>query len=106
MHRVQSIKCEYNDDYILIFCKLLLLLYADDTVIFSESADELQNALNVFQEYCYTWKLTVIITKTKILIISKGRPNLNLHFHYNNFEIEIVAEYKYLGIYLSRSGNY
>ena len=106
MHRVQSIKCEYNDDGILIFCKLLLLLYADDTVIFSESADELQNALNVFQEYCKTWKLTVNITKTKILIISKGRPNLNLHFHYNNFEIEIVAEYKYLGIYLSRSGKY
>ena len=106
MHRVQSIKCEYNDDDILIFCKLLLLLYADDTVIFSESADELQNALNVFQEYCKTWKLTVNITKTKILIISKGRPNLNLHFHYNNSEIEIVAEYKYLGIYLSRSGNY
>ena len=105
-HRVQSIRCEYNDDDILIFCKLLLLLYADDTVIFSESADELQNALNVFQEYCKTWKLTVNITKTKILIISKGRPNLNLHFHYNNFEIEVVAEYKYLGIYLSRSGNY
>ena len=50
MHRVQSIKCEYNDNDILIFCKLLLLLYADDTVIFSESADELQNALNLFQE--------------------------------------------------------
>ena len=75
-------------------------------MIFSESANELQNALNVFQEYCKAWKLTVNITKTKILIISKGRPNLNLHFHYNNFEIEVVAEYKYLGIYLSRSGNY
>ena len=63
MHRVQSIKCEYNDDGILIFCKLLLLLYADDTVISSESAEELRNALNVFQEYCKTWKLTVNITK-------------------------------------------
>ena len=106
MHRVQSIKCEYNDNNILIFCKLLLLLYADDTVIFSESADELQNALNVFQEYCKTWKLTVNITKPKILIISKGRPSLNQHFYYNNSEIEIVGEHKYLGIYLSRSGNY
>ena len=71
---------------------------ADDTVIFSENTVELQNARNVFQEYCTTWKLTRDITKTRILIISKGRPSLNQHFLYNSSsEIEIVSEYIFLG---------
>ena len=103
---VNRIDCEYNDDEILIFYKLLILLYADDTVIFSDDASELQKALNVFQEYCTKWKLTVNVTKTKILIISKGRPRNNLHFYFNNSELEIVSEYKYLGIFLSKSGNF
>ena len=43
---------------------------------------------------------------TKILIRSKGRPRNNLHFYFNNSKLEIVSEYKYLGIFLSRSGNF
>ena len=35
-----------NDAY--IFLKLFVLLYADDTVILAESAQDLQNALNVY----------------------------------------------------------
>ena len=75
-------------------------------MIFSDDASELQKALNVFQEYWTKWKLTVNVTKTKILIISKGRPRNNLHFYFNNSELEIVSEYKYLGFFLSRSGNF
>ena len=66
---VNRIDCEYNDDEILFFHKLLILLYVDDTVILSDDASKLQKALNVFQEYCTKWKLTVNVTKTKILII-------------------------------------
>ena len=65
----------YNDDD-----TLELFVDADDIVIFSENTEELQNAQNVFQEYCTTWRLTVTITKARILIISKGRPSLNKHF--------------------------
>jgi hypothetical protein len=35
-----------------MYFKLFLLLYADDTVSFAESAEELQTALNIFEEYC------------------------------------------------------
>ena len=103
---VSGITCDFNDDVILIYFKLFILLYADDTVIFGDSAENLQEALNSFKEYCNFWKLTVNVDKTKVLIISKGRPSSKLHFYFNNTELEIVKEYKYLGIFLSRSGTF
>ena len=39
------------------------LLYADDTVLMSESPEELQRELNNFHEYCTTWKLKVNVEK-------------------------------------------
>ena len=37
-----------------MFIEILVLLYADDTVIFSESKEGMQSALNIFQSYCAT----------------------------------------------------
>jgi hypothetical protein len=52
--------------------KLLLMLYADDTIIFAESPEKLQNSLTCFKEYCNLWKLKVNTDKTKIMIFGKG----------------------------------
>ena len=106
MHHVPGIKCEIAEDDIYIFLKVFLLVYADDTVIFGEEARDLQKALFMFENYCKIWKLTVNISKTKGLIFSKGRPNKKLHFIFNECELEIVNNYKYLGILLSRSGSF
>lgn len=89
-----------------IFIKLLILLYADDTVLMSESAEDLQNQLNAFSKYCAEWRLQVNVDKTKVVIFSKGRRNKNMFFTYNNNMLEIVNEYKYLGINFSRTGSF
>lgn len=89
-----------------VYLKVFLLLYADDTVIMSETEDGLQHALNVFHEYCKDWKLTVNVDKTKVLVFSKGRPNKNYKFMYGDIAVDIVNEYKYLGIFMSRSGSF
>ena len=39
--------------------KLFLLLYADDIVIFGKTPEELQKSLDILEEYCSRWKLTV-----------------------------------------------
>ena len=49
---------EPNEEFKTYF-KLYVLLYADDTVIFVESPEQLQAALNGLFLYCKTWKLTV-----------------------------------------------
>jgi hypothetical protein len=94
-----------SDESILMFVKLFILLYADDTVIIAESAQSLQYALDTYAQYCNNWKLMLNVTKTKILIFSRGRQQ-RYQFTYNNEQIEIVNEYNYLGILFSRSGSF
>ena len=81
----------------MMYVKLLILLYADDTVLMVDSADDLQCALNEFSVYCTHWKLNVNVEKTQILIFSKG-PITKRYFYYNESIIENVKEFKYLGI--------
>jgi hypothetical protein len=50
-----SKKCQ---DTIACYLKIFIILYADDTVILSESAEGLQEALSAFEKYCNIWKLT------------------------------------------------
>ncbi len=52
--------------------KLFLLLYADDIIMFADSAEGLQNSLNILSDYCQKWKLTVNKEKTKIMVFRKG----------------------------------
>jgi len=52
--------------------KLFAILYADDTVILSESKDGLQKALDIFESYCEIWKLQVNVNKTKVMILRTG----------------------------------
>ena len=106
-NNIQGIICQNHelDDDIVIFLKLFLLLYADDTVILSESAEDLQTALNVYENYCRMWKLSVNITKSKVLIFSKGKHQ-NYRFEYNKERLEIVTEYKYLGVYFAKNNSF
>ena len=81
--------------------KLLILLYADDTVLFGASAKNLQHTLSVFEDFCKEWHLTVYVLKTKVLIFSNSKHNTH-NFQFGGQNLETVDEYKYLGIYLSK----
>lgn len=98
--------CDFETDEVCIYFKLLILLYADDTVLFSDNSDDLQHALNIFEEYCNSWKLKINISKTKIVVFGRGKLKRNMHFTFQQHDIEIVDEYKYLGVYLGRSGSF
>ena len=62
--------------------------------------------LNLFENYCDEWQLTVNVSKTKILIFTSGRYARNLNFFFKGNELELANEYKYLGIFISKSGSY
>ena len=88
--------------------KVFMLLYADDIiVIFGNSANQLQEGLNLLSEYCQKWKLTVNAAKTKIMVFRKGGvlPR-NLEFYYGGNQIEIVKSFKYLGIIFTAGGSF
>ena len=80
------------------------MLYSDDTVILVKTADDLQNALTQYALYCDTWKLNINNSKTKIVIFARGRlPDYRFRLIE---EIEIVPNYKYLGVMFSRTGSF
>ena len=83
--------------------KLLVLLYADDTIIIADSQHDLQQSLNVFSKYCLDWHLKVNVGKTKIIVFG-SRQTRNFAFNIGESNIEIVNQYHYLGVTFSNNG--
>ncbi|MCG8429684.1 MAG: hypothetical protein MJA29_00695, partial [Candidatus Omnitrophica bacterium] len=86
--------------------KLYLLMYADDTIIISETADGLQKNLDALSEYCDKWKLKINTDKTKILIFTRKKKRIDRNFLLNGRALEKVEEYNYLGVIFSKNGNF
>jgi hypothetical protein len=89
-----------------VFIKLFVILYADDTVILTDTKEGVQNALNIFQSYCEIWKPEVNVNKTKVVIFSKGKIRLKYEFKLQNKTLEIVDSYSYLGLIFKYNGNF
>ena len=88
-------------------CKMFLLLYADDIIIFANSAVELQEGLDLLSDYCKRWKLKINVSKTKIMIFRKsGQLPRNMAFVYDNEPLEIVSTMRYLGIVFTPGGSF
>ena len=80
------------------------LLYADDLVILSASDKGLQVTLDKLSSFCFNWNLKVNISKTKVIIFNKvGKPLKGYKFKYEDSNVDIVNEYKYLGIIFKAS---
>ena len=80
-----------------VFIEMFVLLYADDTVIFSETPECMQNALNIFDDYCKNWHLCINVSKTKLVIFRKRKNWSNIEFMLKGVRLEIVDDYSYLG---------
>ena len=79
--------------------------YADDTIILASSSNDLQRGLAALEEYCNRWKLKINCSKTKVLIFESGKVD-NEHFVLGGKDLDIVREFKYLGILFSCTNNF
>ena len=94
-----------TNDEILTLLKLYILLYADDTIIMAESANDLQLALDALSEYCQTWKLMINIEKTKVIRF-ENKPTGPQDFWLNGNKVEMVDSYVYLGTTVQSNGTF
>lgn len=79
-----------------------ILLYADDIVIFAETVEALQLMINKIVNYFETWNMHINLDKSKIMIFSGGgKIARNERWFYHRQQIEVVKEYKYLGVVLT-----
>ena len=60
-----------NDPIVVDHTPINCLIYADDLVIMSTSAEGLQECLNKLATYCNKWKLQVNLKKTKIILFNR-----------------------------------
>ena len=76
---------------------LSCLMFADDVVLMSESAEGLQKCLDKLSIYCSKWDLVVNPTKTKVVIFNKGGHKIKRnYFEYNGTPVEICSHYTYI----------
>ena len=96
---------ESTDDQNILWLKLLVLLYADDTVILSDNEHDFQISLNAFHSYCDEWNLKVILNKTKVVIFVARNIN-RYSFCLGDQPIEIKSAYHCLGVTFSAGGSF
>ena len=78
--------------------------YADDIMILTNSADDLQSQLNRLSTFARSKRLTVNTDKTKVLVFFSTDTTTLPTFTCNGAPLEFVTEFKYLGIMLNRNG--
>jgi hypothetical protein len=82
-------------------------MYADDTVLFSETQQGLKDMINCLYQYTTKWNITVNVDKTKSVVFRKNsRIKENLCWKYDNEAIDIVDNFDYLGVTLNFNGNF
>ena len=83
------------------------LLYADDLILLSKTANGLQTMLNELSNFCKSWRINVNTKKTKCITFQKkSRVNKKDSFFFDNKLLENVNEYKYLGITINSAGSF
>ena len=84
---------------------LNVLLFADDTVLMAETADDLRKLLTTLEAFCNKWRLEVNETKTEVMIVPDGNgtgmPAAD-EFTYGNKSLNVVDKYKYLGVWIHK----
>ena len=83
------------------------LLFADDLVLISHTVSGLQRLLDKLKTYCVNWNLEVNKEKTKVVVFKKGTKLAKLErWTYDDYNLEVVREFRYLGILFSSSGSW
>jgi hypothetical protein len=85
---------------------IFMLLFADDTVLFSRTPGGLHIMFDQLHLYCIHSSINVNIDNTNIMVFQRGRANVPGHWFCNGHIIETVASFMYLGILLSSNGRW
>ena len=81
------------------------LLYAEYIVLLANSKEALQTFLDIFDDYCTSWKLHMNTDKPKVVVFnSNGKQFLNT-FKCANCTLETVNSYYYLGVTFKHNGS-
>ena len=81
-----TFKC-VNENDIYFHLHLDTLRYADDTIIMAEPEQDIQTALDAVFSFCKLWYLELNISKTKVIIFSRGKVRKHIKFAFAGTEL-------------------
>ena len=102
MSKGRKTPTQHNDESVISglnitqLCMVLILL-ADDMVLFSKDPRELQLLLNRLHKFSCEWGFKVNTVKTQILVFQNRRSNIDYTF-YNCENLGTVESFCYLGV--------
>ena len=82
------------------------LMFADDFVGLTTTAEDLQKLINVVQEFCNKWRLKSNIKKSAVMVISKEVVKGACTWKWGDKGIPRVVSYCYLGIEFAKNGSW
>ena len=82
------------------------LLHADDTLLLSETEEDMQRALDATLKYCIQKRMTINVSKTKYMICSRGRIGKQSTLYIIRTAIERVDKFCYLGVMLKYNNTF
>lgn len=86
---------------------ILLLMYADDIALVSDSVVDLQKKIDCLEHYCKKWGLTVNMDKTKVVVFKNGGfVKSSEKWFYAGNKVQVESSYNYLGVIFSSTLNW
>jgi hypothetical protein len=77
-------------------------MYADDIILLAETEEGLKLMINELHAWCKKWRMVVNIEKTQVIHFRPKRAKkTNSKFCYGNSLLEVVSNYRYLGVIVS-----
>ena len=88
-------------------CAPVSLLWADDLVLFSQTAEGLQNSINKTKNFYDSLGLKINEKKTKVMVFNKTGLTLRKkhNFLLEGKPLEVTDQYQYLGLKIRPSGS-
>ena len=99
---------ENNGGVLLKVSVINTLMFADDIVLLSTSAEGLRRHLSSLESLCKELKMEVNTAKIKISVIGRNTKfNKEPYaFYWKGATLERVEAYKYLGVWITADGSY
>jgi Reverse transcriptase (RNA-dependent DNA polymerase) len=79
--------------------RLSLLIYADDTAILANSAQELQQLLTSVDSWCCTQGMTISIVKSEVMVFNCKSPEQLVNVSVQGKQLPVSRVFKYLGVW-------
>ena len=98
IEEIDSLNCGVKVDDSMV----AILAYADDITLIAITEQQLDILLSTLNDWCFKWRMSINQEKTQVIHFRPHNTPRSAHqFKCGDISLDIVSEYKYLGLYFN-----